>query len=59
LCEPEKSNNNKWRANHPNEDIHDSTHAAQSTTAILVEATRAAIEKPAGQSGGLVGADLN
>ena len=49
-CEAEKPNSNKQRANDPKDDLHDSTLAARSTTAILIEAKRVAIEKPAGMN---------
>ena len=47
LCEAEKPNSNKQRANDPKDDLHDSTLAARSTTAILIETKRVAIEKAA------------
>jgi hypothetical protein len=47
LCEAEKPHSNKQRANDPKDDLHDSTLAARSTTVILIETKRVAIEKAA------------
>ena len=47
LREAEEPNSNKQRANDPKDDLHDSTLAARSTTAILIETKRVAIEKAA------------
>jgi hypothetical protein len=57
MCEPEKPNNNKQRANHPDDDLHD-TLAAQFNDGDI-DRKRVAMEKPAGQPGGLVSADLS
>jgi hypothetical protein len=47
LSEIEKPNSNKWRANDPKDDLHDSSFRSQSTVAILIEAQRAAMKKAA------------
>jgi hypothetical protein len=51
--EPEKPNNNEQRANHPNDDLHEKTLAAQINDGDI-DRERVAIEKPAGQPGGLL-----
>ncbi|WP_154073107.1 hypothetical protein [Bradyrhizobium erythrophlei] len=56
MCEAEKPNSNKQRANDPKDDLHDSTLAAQINDGDI-DRKRVAIEKPAGQPGGLIGVD--
>ena len=58
VCEPEKPNNNKQRATHPDNDLHDNTLAAQFNDCDI-DRKRVAMEKPDGQPGGLVSADLS